>query len=89
VWKSYILKWKSENNVPRIKREHIAKIVIAALDLMTTESRVVIAGFTATGLCLFDPSAINYNVFKKKNKYLKETNGYQPKNSCQLATREL
>lgn len=69
MWKSYILKWKSENNVTRIKREHIAKIVIAALDLMTTESQVVIAGFKAAGLCPFDPSAINYNVLERKKVY--------------------
>lgn len=67
-WSPFLIQWKSDNDVPKIKREHLASIVLEALNSMPNESQIIINGFKAAGLVPFDPDIVDFNMLVKKKK---------------------
>ncbi|CAG5090457.1 Protein of unknown function, partial [Cotesia congregata] len=51
-----------------LKKEDFPLVLKFALDATAQEKNAVISGFKAAGLYLFDPSAVDYDVFDKRKK---------------------
>jgi len=68
IWKKVVPKWKAENNISRLTKEHFPNVLKKALDSFTEEKKVVQSGFRASGLMPFNPEAVDYNVLEKKKR---------------------
>lgn len=68
LWKKGVIKWKAEENISRLRKEHIPSVIKKTLDGFANEKQTIQNGFRASGLMPFDADAVEYNVLKKKKK---------------------
>ena len=67
-WKKTVPKWKMQNDVMKMKKEDFPGVLKMALENMSNEKEVVVSGFRASGLLPFNATAVDYNIFNKKQK---------------------
>ncbi|TGZ51112.1 Uncharacterized protein DBV15_11450 [Temnothorax longispinosus] len=72
LWRKTVMKWKVENKISKLKKEHIPVVLEEALNSFDNEKQIIQNGFKATGLMPFNPNAIEYNVLHKKKKTKKK-----------------
>ncbi|TGZ54662.1 hypothetical protein DBV15_12411 [Temnothorax longispinosus] len=59
LWRKTIMKWKAENRILQLKKEHIPAVLEEALNSFDNEKQIIQNEFKATGLMLFNPDAID------------------------------
>jgi len=72
-WSKTVNKWKIDNNISRLKKEHCPDVIKLTLECMRDEAAIIKNGFKCTGLYPFNPNAIDYDIFSKKKKKIKST----------------
>ena len=83
VWRNSILKYKSQNNITRLKKEHVASVLQEALQSFPNEKKTIQNGFRASGLVPLNPDAVQFNMLQKKKKNKKKAEQCQPANYSQ------
>jgi len=73
-WAKTVNKWKIQNEISRLKKEHCAAVVKQTLEEMRDVTAMIKNGFKCTGLMPFNPNAIDYNIFNKKKKRKSQEN---------------
>ena len=82
IWRTAIMKYKSKNNITRLKKEHVASVLEEALDSFENEKKTIRNSFRAAGLVPLNSDVVQYNVLQKKKKR-KEQKECIPENSSQ------
>ena len=67
AWKKSVPKWKTQQNIKHLKKEDFPSVLKFGLDIME-EKNIVIKGFEASGICPFNPTAVDYDMLKKSKK---------------------
>lgn len=67
-WTKTVNKWKIDNDISRLRKEHCPAVIKQTLENMRDEASIVTSGFKCTGLWPFNPNAIDYDIFSKKKK---------------------
>lgn len=67
-WRNFVLSWKNTQNILRLKRKDVARILFSTLETMEQVKEIIKNGFKKSGLHPFDPNAPDYSVLKKKKK---------------------
>ncbi|XP_034934472.1 uncharacterized protein [Chelonus insularis] len=66
AWKKTVPKWKNKNNTLKIKKEEFPIVLKYTLDGMNEiEKKCIQSGFRGSGLYPFNPTAVDYDIFKK------------------------
>jgi len=85
LWKKCVPKWKNQEGVAQIKKEHFQLVLKFTLDNMKNEKNVVVSGFKGSGLYPFNSKAVDYDILQKGKKskqtiHQKEINNSAPDN---------
>ena len=83
IWRQSVIKYKSENNITRLKKEHVASVLQKAFESFPNEKKTIVNGFTAAGLVPLNPNAVQFNVLQKKKAMKRKSEQCESSNSTQ------
>lgn len=76
VWRDVVRKWKTQNNVLKLRKEQFPAVLKIALDSMENVSTTIKSSFESTGLIPFNPEIVDYDIISTKKKKPKKIINY-------------